>query len=83
MLVTDAVAASAMNIDAENDRISLIVHRTLNDNARREWDIVVSGKPETDIIANDGIEFLRLCEQNVSTEPHNIGYDSCRRLDKF
>jgi hypothetical protein len=73
------VTATNADTDTSADRVTLIVHKTLNNNARRKRNVVVSGIPETGSAANDRIEFLRICERNLSTKPA-IGDDSCKRL---
>jgi len=80
--VDTVVTATIAETDTRADRVSAsIVHKTLNDNARRKRNVIVSGIPETGSATNDRIEFQRICEQNVSTKPA-IGDDSCKRPGK-
>ena len=67
--------------DADIDRVTLIIHKTLDDNARRKRNVIISGLPDTGSPANDRAEFLRICEQNLSIKPY-IADNACVRLGK-
>ena len=80
---TSAVVQSGTTTDI---KLSMEVHRTLADKNRRKCNVVVSGLPEvqtqdsaTDCDNDDMEQFVRLCEENLSTKPapSHLG---CRRL---
>lgn len=58
-------------------RLTLVVHRTLNDSTRRKRNVIVSGMPETN--NRDRDEFLRLCEDHLSLKPW-VAENSCVRV---
>lgn len=71
-----------MTTDNETDeRTAFIVHRTLNDNAKRKQNVIVTGLPETNSASEDRIEFLRLCEENLNIKPL-VAESDCVRIGK-
>ena len=77
-------AASELNNDTKTSdsesKTMLIVHRTINDTARRKRNIVISGLPEPDD-GNDRSQFLTLCEEQLPMKPAVTEKD-CIRLGK-
>jgi len=60
---------------------AMIVHRTINDVARRKRNVIVSGLPEVDDDDDDDDRrtFLQLCECHLSFKPA-VSDGSCKRL---
>lgn len=72
-----AVNVVPVNSPQEPDRhISLVVHRTLKDAAKRKRNVIVIGMPE-DPTTSDREQFVSLCESFLSTKPYVV---SCKRL---
>lgn len=72
------------NAAADNEadvKTSFIVHRTLNDNAKRKQNIIVSGLPETGNTNDDRMAFLKLCEENLTVKPL-VPDNACIRIGK-
>jgi hypothetical protein len=56
-------------------RTTLIIHRTLNDTARRKRNVIISGLPELDL--RDGrAEFIRLCQEYLIVKP-SVAENAC------
>lgn len=64
----------------EEARTTLIIHRTLNDAARRKRNVIVSGFPESNT-RDDRSEFIRMCEENFTIKPA-ISDNACTRIGK-
>jgi len=69
-----------------SQQVSVEVHRTLADSARRKNNIVVSGLPEAhdagdDVSTEDDMTFLKLCEEHFTIKPP-LAKLGCRRLGK-
>ena len=68
--------------------VSLVVHQTLNDKARRRCNVVISGLPEPDegdIDSNnlaDRKSFTSLCEQYLDVKPA-LSNKGCMRLGRY
>ena len=73
-------ASPERQVDAEpcagdEERLALVVHRTLNDTNRRKRNVVVSGLPESQ--QDDRLTFLSLCEDNLTIKPF-VAENGCR-----
>ena len=71
---------SSNNDGVDEARTTLIIHRTLNDAARRKRNVIVTGLPESDT-HDDRSEFLRLCEENLTVKPI-VSDNACIRIGK-
>src|SRR5664279_2160811 len=65
---------------ADDTHISLVVHRTLNDTARRKRNVVITGLPENPDI-EDGTACYELCEYYLPVKP-TVAAGGCRRIGK-
>jgi hypothetical protein len=64
----------------DDAHISLVVHRTLNDAARRRQNVVITGLPENPNI-DDVTAFTELCECCLPVKP-TVATGGCRRIGK-
>lgn len=65
-----------------DEQIILIVHRTLNDNARPEGNVIVCGLPETDYLESDHRFCIKIRVENLPTKPHITRINCLKRLSK-
>jgi hypothetical protein len=63
-----------------SDDVSLVVHRTLADAARRKRNIIVTGLPE-DLAVDDVTAFNHLCEDNLPVKPV-VAAGGCLRIGR-
>ena len=74
------VSVASVNSPQEPDHhISLVVHRTLKDAAKRKRNVIVTGMPE-DPTTSDREQFVSLCEGFLSIKPYVV---SCKRLGEI
>jgi len=77
----DQVAADEFNGD--NDGFTLIIHRTLNDVARRKRNIVITGLEEEETSGKtDQQTFEQFCELFMPFKPSLAHDNCCRRIGK-
>ena len=65
-----------------DERVTLIVHRTLRDTTRCGRNVVVSGLPDSNNPERDCHEFIRICADNLPFKPHVSDMNSSKRLGK-
>lgn len=61
----------------DEERFTLVVHRTLNDTNRRKRNVLVSGLPESE--QDDRLAFLSMCEDILGIKPF-VAENGCRRI---